>query len=418
MKIELKSEADRQEWRDGWSVVAAGSVGMGTGIGLYTMVQGLFIIPLQSEFGWSRGELAAAGLLALLSSFIFPVLGTVVDRWGSRVIAALGMLLLAGGFVILSNLNGILVFYYVSVLFVVVVGTMTTAIVFTRAVNTWFERQKGLAIGITMTGVSISTVVVMPILERIISQYGWRTGFLALAVIPTVIGFPIVLKYLRDRISPKFSTEKHPAAENAAKQSQAGLKSALGDLRFWLLAFAMLTANLPVGGILSQLQPLLRDTGFSGSIAALLGSLFAISIAVGRMGTGFLLDRFWAPGVAAATFVVPLIGATIFLSADSPALLIAALAVFSFGIAQGAEGDFMAYLTPKFFGLKSYGVIFGSLLTFVSIALGLGAVLFGVIHDKTGSYKMALIIAILAYLAGAFFILVAGLINRHKHSDM
>ena len=171
----------------------------------------------------------------------------------------------------------------------------------------------------------------------------------------------------------------------------------------------MLAANLPIGGFLSQLQPMLLDRRFEVATAAGIGSLFAGAIALGRLGSGWLVDRLWAPAVAGFFLCLPAIGALVLVLVERPSVALAGAAAAFLGLAQGAEADFLAYLVPKYFGLRSYGAIFGSLLMIVSLALASGAVFFGLTHDHFGSYRPALVVSIGAYLTAAACILASGI---------
>lgn len=408
-----KEEWRQGEWRQGWPAVAAGAVGMGAGIGLYTMVAGLFVRPLEVEFGWSRSEIAFAGIFALVGSFVLPIIGALIDRVGSRWVAAAGMVLLTLGYLLLSSLSGTLWEFYLVILVFAITGMATSPIVFTQVVNRWFNRQRGLALGVTLSGVTLSSILMLPLLAQVIASHGWRIAFLVLAAVPLLFGLPVVASWLKRPERELWRSEAGDGIDEGIQDApDRELFAVLRDARFWLLGGGLFCANIAVGGILSQLQPLLAESGFSATLAATLGSVFAAAIAVGRLGSGWLLDRFWPPAVAALFLLSPLFGITILLSMEQPIFLTGALAVIFFGLAQGAEVDFLAFLIPHYFGLGNYGKIFGVLAMLVACSLALGGICFGYIFDRFGSYDPALKGAVLAYLGGAGGLLLSGLITR------
>lgn len=401
-----------EEWQPGWRVVLAGSIGMGTGVGLYTMLAGLFIRPLEAEFGWARGDIAAAGVFGVLASFLLPAVGVLADRFGVRVVAATGMVLLASGYVALSQLTDQLWHYYLTLSFFLLTGMVTGPLVFTKAVNTWFIRSRGLALGFTLSGVTVTAMIFLPVAAIVIDHWGWRAALLLLAALPVGLGLPAVLAWLREK--PSDSGVITPSAESDAPSLTLG--DALRERRFWLLSGGLFCANLAVGGLLSQLQPILFEQGFSTVDASLLGSFFAAAIALGRLGCGWLLDRFWAPGVASSCLLFPIIGLTVLLAAPEPVFYLGILVVLCLGLAQGAEVDFVAFLIPRYFGMENYGSLFGCFAMLISISLALGGILFGYVYDSYLSYRPALTGAIYCYAVGALGVLLSGLQDKFSVS--
>ena len=147
-------EGEANEFRSGWSVVLASAVGVGLGItGLPLYGMGQFVRPLSDAFGWSRGAVSAGALyLSLGTVLTAPIIGRVTDRIGVRRVALLSMLATAAGFLLLAANRGSLVTYYATWLAVSFLGCGTTPVIWTRAVNTWFERQRGIALGLTQCG--------------------------------------------------------------------------------------------------------------------------------------------------------------------------------------------------------------------------------------------------------------------------
>lgn len=413
------------EWKRGWSVVAAAAVAMGCGTGLWALTSSLFIQPLEQAFGWSRSQIALLNLLGLLSALAMPVVGLLVDRIGARRVATTGLIILGCCLLAFTTLSGSLVQLYSIGVCLAIAGTMSTPIVLTRPIAIWFEKSRGLALGLTMSGVSVSAVIFYPLLQNIIVIYGWRGGFVALAILPLLIGAPIVGRFLIDAPRDDASILKVGAPATASQSGTSitdanstkpseEMGSVFRDSRFWLLLLCMALANLPVGGILSQLQPLLSARGFGGREAALMGSVYAGSIAIGRITTGFLLDKLWAPGVAALALLLPVAGLWSMVE-PTPSLIIAYVAAFLFGLAQGAEADFCAFFIPRFFGLQRFGAIMGILMFVIAISLAIGGISFASIYDRTGDYALALILSMAALASAA--VAIVGTAFSGRKSD-
>lgn len=373
------------EWRRGWRVAVAAAIGMGVGVGLYAFLAGLFIGPLQAAFGWSRSDIAVATLFNIPVVVLLPVLGRLIDRYGARPIAMGALFLWTLCFLGLAAMTGEIWQYYVIHGAMALLGLATGVVVFTRPVAAWFDKRRGGALGFAIAGTSMTSIPLYMILQGVISAYGWRAGYLVLAALPVCVGLPIVWRWLHS--GPGFV--KTPGADLAAPPPGVALGAAARDARFWLLLAAMFAGNIPVGGILNQLQPLLHDRGVEVGLAAGLGSLFSAAVAVGRIGGGFLLDRLRPSLVVAFCLSAPILGAGLMLD-PTPALWVAIFATATFGLAQGTEADFLAFFVARYFGVRFYATIYGALMAVASAGLALGAMMYAAAYDAFGDYGPAL----------------------------
>lgn len=394
------------EWKSGWPVVGACAIAMGTGLGLYTMVASLFIQPLEAAFGWSRGDIAKAGASALLASFALPLIGLILDRYGAKKVAALGLIGLALAYLMLSQLSGSLMIFSLIIFVFTATGLTTGPIVYTQLINRGFNQHRGLALGITLSGATVSSMIFIPVLALLIESYGWRAGYGFLAALPLLIGLPIILLGIKSKqVLPRTKLEDTQEIKPASSLS---FRTLFRDLRFWLLGLGLIVANIGVGGMLSQQQPMLLGMGFETADAATLGSIFAASIGLGRLASGWSLDHFWPPLVAAIFLWAPLLGVMLMLNMAQPSYMLAMIAVASFGLAQGAEVDFLAFLVPRYFGVSNYGKVFGLLAMGQSISMAFGAISFGILYDQAGSYELAFKLSLGTYLLGGLAVLGSG----------
>lgn len=399
------STASRAEWATGWPVVLGAAIGMGTGFSLFQFVSSLFLKDLAMEFGWSRGQISGAFAMALIGAFAAPLVGRLIDKVGVRPVVTVSILGLGACYVGLANMPGSLPLFYALMLGVALFGVGCAGIAYTRAVNSWFATSRGLALGATLTGVSVVAALTPPILLGVIDAYSWRQGFYTLAAITVLFGLPLVrlLVYERRERERQHGTLTGSfSGEDAGQGATSGLlwPQIVRTRAFWLLIACMLAINIPGAGILSQMQPLLTDDGIAPGVAAAMLSVFAASVFVGHLVTGYLIDRYHAPTVAAAYMLLPTCGAALLLWGE-PTVMIAGLAVVLLGLAQGAEIDLIAYFCARYFGMRRYSSVFGSMITAMAVASASGVALFGRVFDATGSYDQALLLAVMLFPVGA-----------------
>lgn len=395
------------ELRRGWSALFGGVLGMGAGLGMFGQVMGFFVKPLQADFGWGRGLIAMSSGAVMLTSLTMPLVGVLVDRWGPRRFVGLGCLAFAACYATLSIMPGA-PWAYLTIMAAIglLAGPATAPLVFVRPIVEVFYQFRGLALAICMSGAALLSLVVLPLLAQMVSGQGWRAGFGLMALISLGCGFTSYL--LLSLNAARRRDAGAVAGEQAAETPGATFSEACADRRFWLIALAMAAANTAGGAFGSQLQPLLSDKGLSLTTAALMGSLYAGMVLVGRVLVGVLLDRFWAPAVAALALSGPMLGLLIFIPEQSDIWPVM-LGISLVALAQGAEGDILAFFTAKFWGLKSFGVIFGVLGMVLGVSVAAGGMLAGFAFDLFGDYRAVLLVGSALSVIAAGSILATGL---------
>lgn len=399
----------RAELRRGWRVLLAGSVGVGFGLNLNQYVGSLFVKELQGAFGWSRGEIAQAQGALTLSIILAPFLGKLIDSWGVRPTALVSMVLLALVYVGLSQMDGSITWYYALFAAQIILGTGTGAIAYTRAISTWFVEARGLALGVTLMGVSVTGILAPPLLAELIKDLGWRAGYLGLAGLLVLIAMPIVYWGLFERadyLKRRGEADDEAQARRDAKVGY-GVREALRQPRFYILTACMLVMSVGLVGVISQLGPILTDKGLAPATAALLISTLAFAVLVGRLVVGLLFDRFWAPLPAAIALAVPAIGAWMLMGPTTD-LLILVPAVALIGFAQGAEVDVAAFFIARYFGLKAYASIYALVGIGFGVGIAGGAILSGKLFDRFGNYDALLTVAAAAFVLSGLIILAMG----------
>lgn len=392
------------EWRRGWRVVLAGAIGIGAGPGLYQNLSSLFTDGITREFGWTRGDIATAAGIGLIASIAVPFLGRLVDRTGVKPMIVAALLVLGVAYLGFAAMTGALWQYQMLVVLLALSVPGTTTLCYGKLIAPRFVAHRGLALGLATSGISISTLALSPIIAAVIGGYGWRRGFVALAVATTVMALPLVLVILRGISGAP--TRRDP--DDPAAVPVAGLTGgeARRDSRFWRLGGCAALINIATIGLVTQLVPLGLDRGLTPSEAALLVAAFGASQIVGRLAIGWLVDRY-TPRVMAALFAAVSAIAFLALQIEAPGFAVLMIAVFFAGLMNGAENDLLPFLGVRLFGLRAYGEVYGSVLVIALAGTATGIVGFGRLHDIFGNYDLALAIgcAALAMAAGLFLTL-------------
>jgi predicted MFS family arabinose efflux permease len=337
-------------------------------------------------------------MASLLGIVATPVAGWLSDRIGVRPVGAFGLVALMVAMAGLSLLNGDIRIFYAWLGAIQFFGAASSSIVFSRPIAQAFSKFRGAALGLGLGLSGVIVMIVSPILQIVIAYQSWRAGYLFLAGLAGVVGLSAAI----------FLVPSGTTSQNAllAEDRRGSLTFALSDRRFWLMFFAMLSANLCFGGLLGQLPALLADHGLAPLSIGLAMSMLGGAAIVGRILNGLALDRLWAPGVACASLVFPIVG--LLLLTTHVTLRVAMVAIFLIGSAMGAESTILSFFTARFFGLRAYGAIYGALAIAISISLASGGAMFGLVYDRTGSYNAALIVAALGMGLAAACLLLTG----------
>ena len=406
----VRSDEASGEFSKGWTVLLAGVLGVMCGASPipYNII-GFTAEPLQAEFGWSQTQvLLPITLFGVIASFLAPVFGWMADRYGVRPVALWSLAAFGFAFAAISltpaaNEPQTLYIYYGFWAVVGLVGIGSTPVTWSRAINLWFYRHRGLALGILLMGTSLAAIVVPKFAVWVIETQGWRAMFAAVAVFPAAA---LVVAFFLFR-EPR-ADERPKAIESASgKLTGVTLGAALRDYRFWLIWLSIAFIAAAFGGAFINMPTMLRLRGVDAQTAASVMGILGIGIFAGRLITGALLDRFWQGFVAFPLLCLPAISAWLLLG-DTMPFALAALAGFLLGFAAGAESDLIAYLTGRYFGMANYGKIYGMLYMPFGLFSAASPVIYAQVYDRTGSYNPMLEVSIFMFIAGGAVLLLLG----------
>lgn len=372
----------------GWRVVLAGFFGTMVSFGsLLVFTFSVFLKPLTAAFGWSRGAVSAGfGIAALCVAICSPGLGHLLDRYGPRRVILPCMAVFGCAFASLGLLTpGIWQMYAVFAV-LGVVGNGTTQMGYSRAVSTWFDSRRGLALAMVMAGVGTGAMTLPVLAQRLIDGYGWRVAYFALGGLVLVFGIPLTALYVRER----------PCATGRVDGVEQGrtVAESLRGSTFWILAASLFLSSVSINGAIAHISALLTDRGVGVETAAVAVSALGLSSFAGRLVTGSLLDRFFGPRVGCALLCVSACGILWMARASTGAEGIAAAALIGIGV--GAEADFTPYVLTRYFGLRCFSTLYGLTWTVYAVGGAIGPALMGRAFDVTGSYASLSI-----FLAGA-----------------
>ena len=413
----------------GWWNVATGFVGMGFSYAMFTIFAfGVFVKPLGDEFGWTRGELSFAitmtNFAVVLAS---PSLGFIIDRFGVRRVLILSLAMMSVVVASMALLSANLWHFYALYFLIPLLGAGTLPQSYSRVLIAWFERRRGIALGISLSGFGVGAMLVPVVAQLMIDNFGWRMAYAGFGAAVLALALPMVVFVLRESpaemgLKPDGGTVQSadngnapPSGSTVLPDGQDGSTSLPGSpvppdskdgngsapvvaglscseaartRSFWLVLVSFMLVGIGITSVIAHLVPMLTDRGVAPADAALYMSSLALGLIAGRLLAGFLMDYFFAPYVAACFLLGLLAGIVILASGTAGvAVLVAAVLV---GMATGSEISEIAYICSRYFGPRAFGLIYGLMFSAFQLGSMVGSPLMGLYHDHAGNYAGAL----------------------------
>jgi len=382
----------------GWRVLLASSACVFVSFAsLLVYTFGVFLKPLAAEFGWSREAVSAAfGLAALSVAACSPFIGLLLDRFPARRIVLPCLAVFGCAFASLSLLTGHLWHLYAVFIVLGVVGNGTAMLAYSRAISTWFEQRRGMAFAVLMCGGAVGAMFLPPLAQGLVGMAGWRGAFFLLGTMVLLIGLPAGLQVREKPVSDAASSG--PAAG-------ASVADGLRSWVFWIIVIVLFCVSLGQNASIAHLAALLTDRGVSPASAAFAVSVLGAATLLGRILTGWLLDRYFAPRVACCLLATSAAGVLLLANARSASAGFLGAALI--GLGMGGEADVTPYLISRYFGLRSFAALYGLTWTAYAIAGAIGPVIMGKAFDATGSYAVLLLwLAAITAVAGSLMLLL------------
>ncbi len=374
---------------DGWRIVLAATVGLACGIAtLGASTFSIFVGPIRLETGWSQSA-AFAALIAVTftAALMSPLMGAIVDRFGAKRVILVGFVCEIVIFASFALQGPDIWSFYLRYFLLSAFALGTTHVAFARVITLWFDRRRGLALVIALSGVGIGGFIWPLFVQAMIEAYGWRMAYVLLAIAIGVIALPTIGWLLRDDPAslgqrPDGDIDKSSIGTTAQPVTGITLATAVRSRTFWIILLTFFVIGFAIQSALMHLVPLLTSRGISPMAAAMAQSMMFLAVTTGRLVTGWLMDRFFAPHVALAFLLAPIAGLAM-LAMDIPDGL-AVVAALMIGLAVGAEVDVLAYLNSRYFGMLHFSRIYGSFYGIYSLSGGIGPLATAMIVERGG----------------------------------
>ncbi|MBN4055557.1 MFS transporter [bacterium AH-315-K03] len=378
------------EWRNFWHLPIAAALGYATSV-IFIYSMGPFIEPIQAEFGWSRAQISSGiTITALFSAILSIPIGILVDKIGPRKIGLIGVPLMGLAVALMGTATGDKTNWFILCGFLAFAMLWVQATVWTSAVTSRFQSSRGLALAITLSGASFSATIFPILATWLIGEYGWRHAYMGMSLIWVSIAFPIMFFFFRGAHDQKVKASDSKTYVKAELKGLS-LSQGLRSIALYKLIMAGGFFAFTAIGVVVHFVPILKDSGTDALTAAGIAALIGIFSIIGRLGTGVLLDIFSAHVIGGFAFLIPIVACAL-LIVDGANPVSQAFAAAIFGLTLGSEVDVIAYLAAKYFGLKSFGALYGAMVMSLSLGTAFGPLAAGAVHDHFNSYEPFLIL--------------------------
>ncbi len=390
------------EWKLHWPMVIAAMAGFSFN-GVATITLGVFIPQLRAEFGWTVAQIAAGTtIFALVSTPLAPFAGALVDRFGPRPVALLGLALSSLVFAAFSLLDGAY-WQWLAIwagFSIVALGIRT--IVWNSAISAQFTASRGLAIAMVLSGVAFTSSLGPSITHWLIENQSWRGAYLGIGLGWGGLALLLSILFFRDSRSRQRAGPGESGDAPAPAELPGGLTlgQAIRDSRLQRITLAVFLQTIMSAAMAVLIVPVLISLGIGKAEAAGMAAIVGISSLVGNLGAGALVDRIQAALLPFAGFALPAVGYGLVVVSRGDGFMISA-GLACLGLAGGATLQMAAYLVSRYAGVRHFGKIFGVVSSLMGLAGGIGPVVGGIIFDFTHSYIALMVGGIpLALIAG------------------
>ena len=370
-----------------WLVASLAFVVLGFSRGIHSSF-GVFNVALLDTFGWSRGATAGIfSIVLIVDAVLSPLVGYLLDRYGSKKISLAGCVALVIG-LFLSSQVSTLWQLYISFGIILAVGfTFTGMVPHVFLISEWFSSNRASAIGFVYAGTGLGIMLLAPLSEWLISSYGWARAFETYAAIVVIGLLPLVWLFYDHG---PHGEHLRPRTEKKTSRNQWTARLALRSLQFWLLFVARIAAASGTTVIVTHQVAHVVDVGFSKLLSASIFGLAGVTSSFGRVIFGFIADRLSKQAAYTLNIAMTVVGvgALIVLSDPSQAWLLYVYVIF-FGIGFGSRAVIFSALTADIFSGKGFGSILGYSTVAVGVGGALGSWLGGAFYDWTGSYLVS-----------------------------
>lgn len=374
----------------GWWIVIATFLIMTLIYGPIANLVSLFILPITKELGFSPSQfMVYYTIMALAAMAVGPLAGRLIKKMDIRIYLTLFILIAAVAFAGFSFSTKLFHFYLFAILMGAGMsgGAMIPASVL---ITNWFNEKRGLCLGIALAGSGFGSFILSPIVNWLITAYGWRSAYLVLGIIIAVVLVPLAVFVVRLNPAEKglLPLDEVVSIDTNKVLTGTTLGQALKSVSFWSLCLGILIGGIVVNTMLINLAPYLAGIGTSAKTAALLLSFGSAMVIIGKLLIGRLFDKL---GIITTVFIISASSLLSFLFLTKANILLPAImyTIFS-GIGSTAVTVTPAYLTGALFGEREYGSKYGIVAIFISLGAAITPIVSGALYNLHHSYGLVL----------------------------
>jgi MFS family permease len=379
----------------GWLIVFVSALGLFLGAPLLVFSFSVFFKSLVVDFHANRAAVSFAFSLSnVVGALWLPGTGVLIDRFGAKRVILVSTLLfglvLCSALWVGSNLWQLYLFFAV---LGIAMSSGPAPVPYGVVISHWFNRHRGLAMGLSMMGIGIGSVVVPMLSQRLIAIFAWRMTFAIFGAAVLLLPLPVIAALLQN--DPR-QRGLQPDGDETVRDSSLPPQNKQGlswreiwhSPTFWILICIFSLTGASVHGAVLHMSAIFTDRGITAERAAIATSLVGAAVMIGRLTSGYLLDRLFAPRVAILFYSATALGIAILCSGISGNLALAAS--FLVGLGMGAEVETMGYMISRYFGLHAFGTAYGSAFAAFMISGSAGVLLMGAGYDRFHSYTVPL----------------------------
>ena len=364
---------------------------------------GMFVEPLEQEFGWTRTQINLSLSIGLISGLLSPIVGWGVDKYGSRTIMTVSLMIVGTSFFGRAGMTELWHWYALSAM--LAIGFPGTFLPVGKLVGTWFPATRGRMMGTVLAGNNVFGLVGVPLLTLVIQFQSWR---LAYAIIGAGVLIVAVAIWFIVRSAPQSHNAQQsdfdPVDSNGFNPGDYSLREALNTRKFWLLLAGVTCAGFSYPSFMTQLIPHMQSVGWGSSQSTLVLTVLAGMALASKISWGLLSERLTArisfviaiSIMSSGVVLVTLAGSSVFVW---PAIIF-------FGAGFGGIGPLMSLVVMETFGLRNFGSIQGVVaMVLTTVPVLIGPILAGSLFDLTGSYETSFWIVSVIFAAGGLLVL-------------
>jgi MFS family permease len=379
----------------GWMIVFVSAVGLFLGAPLVVFSFSVFFKSLVVDFHASRGAVSFAfSLFNLVGALWIPGIGVLIDRFGAKRVVIVSTLLygliLGSALWVGSSLWQLYLFYSV---LGIAMASGPAPVPYGVVISHWFDRHRGIALGLSMMGVGVGSMVVPMLAQRLIAMFGWRMAFAIFGGAVLLLPLPVIAALLQNDPQERGlrpDGDERDKASLLPRPDKQGLswREIWHSRTFWIMICIFSLAGASVHGAILHMSAIFTDRGVTAQHAAIATALVGAGALMGRLSSGYLLDHLFAPRVAILFYGLAVLGMAILCAGNSGNA--ALVASFLVGLGMGAEVETMGYMISRYFGLAAFGTAYGHAFGAYMLSGAAGVLLMGAGYDRFHSYTLPL----------------------------